>query len=243
MDNIEKAAIQVRDLSIIYREIRHLSLQNLRRKDLDKKGGYQALSDVTFDVANGEIIGLIGRNGSGKSTLLRAIAGIFSPDKGTIDLFGRTATILSIGLGFQRKLSGRENIYLSGMLLGFTRAQIDEKVDEIIAFSELEEYIEKPVRTYSNGMHSKLSFSIVAILGADIILIDEVLSVGDAYFQKKSMQKMRELISDANRTVVIVSHNMATIRILCSRAIWLADGRIKMIGETQDVIKEYEKLV
>ena len=238
---MENIAIQVRDLSITYREIRHISLQ--KRNDLTNKVGYQALNNISFDVANGEIIGLIGRNGCGKTTLLRAVAGVFAPDRGSIDLFGRTASILSIGLGFQRKLSGRENIYLSGMLLGFSRAQIDEKVDEIIDFSELEEYIEKPVRTYSNGMHSKLSFSIVAILGADIILIDEVLSVGDAYFQKKSMQKMRELISDENRTVMIVSHNMATIRSLCSRAIWLSDGEIKMIGETQEVIKEYEKLV
>lgn len=188
-------------------------------------------------------MGLVGRNGSGKSTLLRVLAGIFEPDKGFVDLHGHTVSLLALGVGFQTQLSGRENIYLSGLLLGFTKQDIDAQIDEIIAFSELEKFIEKPVRTYSSGMQSKLGFAITAILKTDIILVDEVLSVGDSHFKKKSFAKMQELISEKTRTVVIVSHNASTIRNTCEKVVWLHDGDIKMIGDTATVVDLYEEFM
>lgn len=191
----------------------------------------------------GEILGLVGKNGSGKSTILNAVAGIFAPNSGTIDLHGHSVSLLSIGVGFQRELSGRENIILSGMLLGFSEKQVRERMEEIIEFSELGEFIEAPVRTYSSGMYSKLAFSITAILETDIMLIDEVLSVGDAKFKKKSYNKMKELIEDENRTVIIVSHSAETIRKLCDRVLWIDAGEVRMFGETDVVMKEYEEFM
>lgn len=185
-------------------------------------------------------MGIIGKNGSGKSTLLRALAGIFAADEGTIDLHGHSVSLLSIGVGFQKKLTGRENILLSGMLLGFSEGAVREKMDEIIAFSELGDFVDRPVKTYSSGMHSKLAFSITAILETEIMLIDEVLSVGDAKFKKKSFKKMKQLISNKERTVIIVSHNSETIKKLCDSVLWIHDGRIKMQGKTEDVLPEYE---
>ena len=191
----------------------------------------------------GEILGLVGKNGSGKSTILNAVAGIFAPNSGTIDLHGHSVSLLSIGVGFQRELSGRENIILSGMLLGFSEKQVRERMEEIIEFSELGEFIEAPVRSYSSGMYSKLAFSITAILETDIMLIDEVLSVGDAKFKKKSYNKMKELIEDENRTVIIVSHSAETIRKLCDRVLWIDAGEVRMFGETDVVMKEYEEFM
>lgn len=150
---------------------------------------------------------------------------------------------MSIGVGFQKGLTGRENILLSGMLLGFSQEQVREKMDEIIAFAGLGKFIDMPVKTYSSGMHSKLAFSITAVLESDIMLIDEVLSVGDARFKKKSSRKMRQLISDKDRTVVIVSHNSETLRKLCTSLIWLHDGEIRMMGETKEVLKAYEEFM
>ena len=204
---------------------------------------FEALHGVSFTIGQGEIVGLVGRNGSGKSTLLRVLAGIFEPDKGFVDLHGHTVSLLALGVGFQTQLSGRENIYLSGLLLGFTKQDIDAQIDEIIAFSELEKFIEKPVRTYSSGMQSKLGFAITAILKTDIILVDEVLSVGDSHFKKKSFAKMQELISEKTRTVVIVSHNASTIRNTCEKVVWLHDGDIKMIGDTATVVDLYEEFM
>ena len=173
----------------------------------------------------------------------RQVAGIFDPNSGTIDLHGHSVSLLSIGVGFQRELSGRENIILSGMLLGFSEKQVRERMEEIIEFSELGEFIEAPVRTYSSGMYSKLAFSITAILETDIMLIDEVLSVGDAKFKKKSYNKMKELIEDENRTVIIVSHSAETIRKLCDRVLWIDAGEVRMFGETDVVMKEYEEFM
>ena len=175
--------------------------------------------------------------------MLRAIAGIFSPDEGSVDLHGHTISLLSIGVGFQKKLTGRENIYLSGMLLGFSEEQVKEKMDEIIEFSELGNFIDKPVKTYSSGMYSKLAFSIAVILETEIILVDEVLSVGDAKFRKKSFKKMESLIADENRTVVIVSHNSANIRKLCTSVLWLHEGKVKMIGTPEEVMPLYDEFM
>lgn len=190
-------------------------------------------------VEKGEILGIIGKNGSGKSTLLRAIAGVFCPNRGTIDLKGHSISLLSLGVGFKDTLSGRENMFLSGMLLGFTRQQIAEKEQDIIEFSELGEFIDRPVKTYSSGMYSKLAFAITSNLETDIILVDEVLSVGDEHFQKKSLARMEELINDRNRTVVIVSHSLTTLRKLCNRVMWLDSGTIKEIGDTETVLNAY----
>ena len=183
-------AIEVENLCISYRGLKSYSIkQNLLHGKRSRAEEFQAVKNVSFKVEKGEILGLIGKNGSGKSTMLRAIAGIFSPNSGTINLHGHSVSLLSIGVGFQKELSGRDNILLSGMLLGFSEAQIREHMDEIIQFSELGKFIDAPVRTYSSGMHSKLAFSITAVLETDIILIDEVLSVGDSRFKRRAMPK------------------------------------------------------
>ncbi len=234
-------AIEVDDLKIRYRCLNKISLKDsllsLRKSRVET---FEAVKGISFKVPKGEIMGIIGKNGSGKSTLLRALAGIFAADEGTIDLHGHSVSLLSIGVGFQKKLTGRENILLSGMLLGFSEAAVRGKMDEIITFSELGDFIDRPVKTYSSGMHSKLAFSITAILETEIMLIDEVLSVGDAKFKKKSFKKMKQLISNKERTVIIVSHNSETIKKLCDSVLWIHDGRIKMQGKTEEVLPEYE---
>ena len=243
-------AITVDHLVLRYRRLNNYSIKrqllNFRqnRKDGKKKTGtFEALKGVSFELEKGEILGIIGKNGSGKSTMLRALAGIFSPDEGTIDLHGHGVSLLAIGVGFNNQITGRENIYLSGMLLGFTREQIDEKIDEIIEFAELGDFIDYPVRTYSSGMHSKLAFSITAILEADIMLIDEVLSVGDEKFKKKSYAKMKSLISNKDRTVVIVSHSIPTLKDLCTKVMWLHEGEIREIGEPKEVLEHYQEFM
>lgn len=237
-------AIEVENLCISYKGLKSYSIkQNLLHGSHAKADEFQAIKNVSFKVQKGEILGLIGKNGSGKSTMLRAIAGIFSPNSGTINLHGHSVSLLSIGVGFQKELSGRENILLSGMLLGFSEAQIKKQMDEIIRFSELENFIDAPVRTYSSGMYSKLAFSITAILETDIILIDEVLSVGDSRFKKKSYAKMQELISDENRTVVIVSHETKTIAELCSKVLWIDNGAVVQYGDTAPVLDAYDEFM
>lgn len=240
MEN-KKYAITVKNLHIKYKTIQKMSIRKTLFKKKARAEYFEAVKGISFEVEQGKIIGLIGKNGSGKSTTLRAIAGIFSADKGTIDLHGNTISLLSIGVGFQPKLTGYENIFLSGMLLGFTEEQIQEKLDDIIKFSELGKFIHKPVRTYSSGMHSKLAFSITAMLETQILLIDEVFSVGDIKFKQKSYDKMKELISKEDRTVVIVSHSMAAMRELCDEIIWLNDGVIMEQGLPEDVIPKYEE--
>ena len=237
-------AIDVKDLHISYRCLKSFSIKkSLLHLKKTKSEVHEAVRGVSFSVPKGEILGIVGKNGSGKSTMLRAIAGIFSPDEGSIDLHGNSVQLLSIGVGFQKKLTGRENILLSGMLLGFSEEQVRAKMDEIIEFANLGKFIDMPVKTYSSGMHSKLAFSITAILESDIMLIDEVLSVGDAKFKKKSFNKMKELISNEDRTVLIVSHNSHTIRQLCTSVLWLHDGELRMFGETEEVLEAYEEFM
>ncbi len=238
-------AISVKDVKIRYRMLNKVSFFRalMSPKNFTKTEYFEAVKGVSFEVEKGQILGIVGKNGSGKSTLLRAIAGIFSPDEGTIDLHGNSISLLSIGVGFQNSLTGRENIYLSGMLLGFSREFINEKIDEIIEFSELEKFIDRPVKSYSSGMYSKLAFSITAILETDIMLIDEVLSVGDAKFKKKSYAKMKELISKDDRTVLIVSHSSDTIKSLCDNVLWIHDGEMKMYGTTAEVLPKYDEFM
>ncbi len=243
MKKSKEIAITVKNLDIMYKEVKSFSIKRGELKKISGAKVFHAVKNVSFDVKKGEIIGICGKNGSGKSTLLRAIAGIFSPDHGYINLHNNTVSLLSIGVGFQSSLSGYENIYLSGLLLGYSEEQIQDKIQDIIDFSELGDFIYKPVRSYSSGMYSKLAFSITAILETDIILIDEVLSVGDIHFQEKSYNKMKELISDDSRTVVIVSHSSNTLRNLCDRVIWINDGVLMDDGKPEKVIERYEKFM
>ena len=235
----EKHAIEVKDLVISYQNLKKTSIKktllHLKRQKPDR---FVAVKGISFYVREGEILGIIGKNGSGKSTTLNALAGIFSPDSGSIDLNGHSISLLSIGVGFIREMTGRENITLSGMLLGFTEEQVKAKEQEIIDFAEIGEFIDMPVRTYSSGMYSKLAFSITAILETDIMLIDEVLSVGDQKFKKKSYEKMKSLINK-DRTVVIVSHSIETLKQLCDTVMWMHEGQIKRIGDPNEVLDEY----
>ncbi len=242
---MEEVVISVKDVKIRYRFLKKISLLKsmFSMKKFAKTEYFEAVKGISFDVKKGQILGIVGKNGSGKSTLLRAIAGIFSPDEGTIDLHGHSVSLMSIGVGFNGALTGRENIYLSGTLLGFTREQINEKIDEIISFSELEKFIDRPVKTYSSGMHSKLAFSITAVLETEIMLVDEVLSVGDARFKKKSYEKMKSLIENSERTVLIVSHSMDALQKLCDNILWIHDGELKMLGKTEEVLPEYIKFM
>jgi ABC-type polysaccharide/polyol phosphate transport system ATPase subunit len=241
---MSETAIEVKDLCITYRNLKKYSIKQslLHMKKIDRDE-IRAVQHVSFEVEKGEILGIIGKNGSGKSTMLNALAGIFSPDEGSIDLKGHSVSLLSIGVGFQREMTGRENIFLSGMLLGFTEEQIRAKVDEIIEFSELGDFIDRPVRTYSSGMYSKLAFSITAVLETDIMLIDEVLSVGDERFKKKSYAKMRSLISDRDRTVVIVSHNIDMLKELCDKVMWMHEGKIMQLGDPVEVLDQYAEFM
>lgn len=236
-------AVTVDNLHITYRGLKKTSIRASWKNFGGKIELFHALKGVSFEIEEGKILGIIGKNGSGKSTMLRAIAGIFSPDEGTIDLHGRTISLLSIGVGFNKKLTGKENIYLSGMLLGFSEEQIKEKEKEIIDFADIGDFIHRPVKTYSSGMYSKLAFAITAILETDIMLIDEVLSVGDAKFKEKSYNKMKELIADETRTVIIVSHSLSTIAELCDEVLWLNDGEVMKIGPADEVIPEYKEFM
>ena len=241
MEKKKEIAVTVKDLNIFYKDIKKFSLVKSGLKNLFNAKEFHAVKNVSFEIPKGQILGICGKNGSGKSTLLRAIAGIFSADSGTIDLHGNTISLLSIGVGFQRRLSGYENIFLSGLLLGYTEEQIKERLNDIIEFSELGDFIYKPVNSYSSGMYSKLAFAITAILETDIMLIDEVLSVGDVRFQQKSYNKMKELISDESRTVIIVSHSSRTLKNLCNRVIWINEGVLKGDGDPEEIVTKYEE--
>ncbi|MDD2625861.1 MAG: ABC transporter ATP-binding protein [Bacilli bacterium] len=240
----KEISVSVKDLYISYKGLKKFSIKkSLLKLKTSKLEIFEAINGITFDLEEGKILGIIGKNGSGKSTLLKAIAGIFSPDKGVIDLHGNSVSLLSIGVGFSPKLTGYENIFLSGMLLGFTQKEIEEHLNEIIEFSELGNFIYKPVKTYSSGMYSKLAFSITAILKTNIMLIDEVLSVGDAKFKEKSYNRMKQLINEPDRTVLIVSHSLESLIELCDEVIWLHDGKLKKKGKPREVIDEYKKFM
>ena len=197
-----------------------------------------ALRDVSFDVERGEAVGIIGRNGAGKSTLLKLLSRITEPTAGFGDIYGRVGSLLEVGTGFHQELTGRENVYLNGAILGMTRAEIDLKFDEIVGFSGVERFIDTPVKHYSSGMYLRLAFSVAAHLEPEILLVDEVLAVGDAAFQKECLGKMGSVAKEG-RTVLFVSHNMGAITQLCERAIWLEEGRLKSNGPSTDVVAAY----
>lgn len=236
-------ALEVNHVSIDYKNLMHMSLhQSLLKKEVKKADIIRAVNDVSFTVNQGEILGIVGRNGSGKTTLLRSIAGIFQPDEGYIDTKGNRVSLMAIGIGFNPNNTGRENILKSGMLLGCKPDYIKAHMEEIIEFSELGEFIDRPVRTYSSGMYSKLSFAVTAILDTDIMLVDEVLSVGDEHFRQKSYKKMEELIL-SDRTVIIVSHATDTLKKFCDKVLWINDGQFMKLGDTEEVLAEYDKFM
>jgi ABC-type polysaccharide/polyol phosphate transport system ATPase subunit len=237
---MDSLALKLENVVVSYRTVNPFRLRRVRKDfEYQKVEEVVAVNDVSFDVPEGHIVGIIGKNGSGKSTLLKAIAGIFSPDRGRIESFGNQVSLLALGVGFQTSLTGWENIYLSGMLLGFSKADIAAKEKAIIAFSELGDFIYKPVNTYSSGMAMRLAFSISAILDSDIILVDEVLGVGDVSFRKKSYNKLQEKITDSHTTVLLVSHSENTILELCDQVIWLDHGCIMQMGDPQEVVAAY----
>ena len=198
----------------------------------------EALQGVSFDVEHGKVLGIVGANGAGKSTLVRTIAGILPPTSGRIEVDGRVSTLLALGVGFNRKLSGRENVVLGGLAAGLTRDHLADKYEDIVEFAELEDFMDMPLQTYSSGMYGRLGFSVAVNMDPDILLIDEALSVGDARFKRKSFEKMRELCTE-DRTIVLVSHSMASIEELCDQAIWLHKGELRMEGEPDEVIDAY----
>ncbi|MBL0126366.1 MAG: ATP-binding cassette domain-containing protein [Flavobacteriales bacterium] len=199
---------------------------------------FWALRDVSFEVRRGEVVGIVGHNGAGKSTMLKLLSRITLPTEGTIKMRGKVSSLLEVGTGFHPELTGRDNIYLNGAILGMRKAEVNAKLDEIIAFSGIQHHIDTPVKRYSSGMRVRLGFAIAAHLEPEILIVDEVLSVGDADFQRKSMGKMKDSAA-SGRTVLFVSHNMTAMRSLCSRVIWLDNGRVRMQGPTEDVVGAY----
>lgn len=208
------------------------------KRDL-KSEDFWALTDVSFDVEKGDVIGIIGHNGAGKSTLLKVISGIMKPTKGTIEAHGNIVPMLELGSGFDMELSGRENIYLNGAILGYSEEFLNEKYDEIVAFSELGNFIEAPLRTYSSGMLARLAFSVACMVEPEILIVDEILSVGDADFQEKSRARMMELMTGGT-TVFFVSHSLKQIREMCNKVVWLEHGKIQAIGKTEEICNMYE---
>ncbi len=204
---------------------------------------FWAVKDVTFDVQRGEVIGLVGRNGAGKSTLLRLLSRITEPSEGRARLRGRVASLLEVGTGFHPELTGRENIYMNGAILGMKRTEIKRKFDQIVAFAEIDEFLDTPVKHYSSGMYVRLAFAVAAHLEPEILIVDEVLAVGDAAFQKKCLGKMRDVSRGEGRTVLFVSHNMQAVSTLTQRCVLLNKGRMINVGPTADVINQYLKLV
>ena len=237
---MSELALEVSHVSIDYKDISHMSLHKTLAKDGMKRARvFRAVNDLSFTLEKGKILGIVGRNGSGKTTLLRSVAGIFQPDEGYIETFGNRVSLMAIGIGFNGNNTGRENILKSGMLLGCELDYIKDRMDSIIEFSELGEFIDRPVRTYSSGMYSKLSFSVTAILDTDIMLVDEVLSVGDEHFRQKSYKKMEELMR-SGRTVLIVSHATNTLQQFCDKVLWINDGNFMALDDTKTVLDAYE---
>ncbi len=200
---------------------------------------FWALRDISFEVHSGEAVGIIGRNGAGKSTLLKILSRIVEPTRGQVVMRGRVASLLEVGTGFHPELSGRENIYLNGSILGMKRREIRARFDRIVEFAEIEKFLDTPVKRYSSGMYVRLAFAVAAHLEPEILIVDEVLAVGDAEFQKRCLGKMKEISSEGTRTVLFVSHNMSAIRTLCSRGILLDKGRIEAIGSADAVVDAY----
>ena len=223
-------------------ELSHVSVRYKSRKSFFRHDIFTALDDLSFTIKQGETLGIIGTNGCGKSTLLRVLANIYGVDGGAINWHCQHVSLLALSLGFDAELSGRDNAIISGMLLGARKKDVLAKLDEIIEFSELEKFIDKPIKTYSNGMRGRLGFSVAIKMKSDVLLIDEVLGVGDATFREKASSAIINKIN-SNQTVVLVSHSMGQIRNLCNRVLWLESGKVQMIGEPEAVLSEYALFV
>jgi ABC-type polysaccharide/polyol phosphate transport system ATPase subunit len=239
--------IQVENVSVTYRT--SLERQPTLRGTLVRLGRrervireVEAVRGVSFSVPHGQVLGVVGANGAGKSTLMRTIGGILPPTTGRVEIDGRLSTLLALGVGFNRKLSGRENVILGGLAAGLSRGQLAAKYDEIVAFAELDEFMDMPMHTFSSGMFGRLAFSVAVNMDPDILLIDEALSVGDARFRKKSFEKMRELCGE-DRTIVLVSHALGSIEQLCDSAIWMHQGELKMWGDPHAVVDAYTRFL
>jgi ABC-type polysaccharide/polyol phosphate transport system ATPase subunit len=241
------SSIVVQDVSVTYRTSfeRKPTLRSMvRRMGRGERviREIEAVKSVSFDVPAGTVLGIVGANGAGKSTLVRTIAGILPPTTGRIDVYGRVSTLLALGVGFNKNLSGRDNVRLGGLAAGFEREALDEKYEEIVKFAELGEFMDMPMRTYSSGMYGRLAFSVAVNMDPDILLIDEALSVGDARFRRKSANKMRELCGQAH-TIVLVSHALGTIRELCDQALWMDHGVLRMWDEPEAVVDAYTEFL
>jgi ABC-type polysaccharide/polyol phosphate transport system ATPase subunit len=243
----ERTAISVEDVSVTYRTslekaptLRSTVTRLGRREKIVRE--IEAVRNVSFDVPHGEVLGIVGANGAGKSTLVRTIAGILPPSEGRVEVHGRVSTLLALGVGFNKKLSGRDNVVLGGLAAGLKRGQLAEKYDDIVAFAELEDFMDMPMRTYSSGMYGRLAFAVAVMMEPDILLIDEALSVGDAKFRRKCARKMRELCSE-DRTVVLVSHALGTIQELADHAIWMDKGQMRMWDEPDAVVNAYTEFL
>jgi ABC-type polysaccharide/polyol phosphate transport system ATPase subunit len=238
------SAISVQGVSLTYKVPADrrptMKARLTRRQGADRE--IRAVRDVSFDVPRGTVMGVMGANGAGKSTLMRMIAGILPPTVGRIEVVGTVSTLLALGVGFRRNLTGRQNVILGGLAAGLTREEIESKYDEIVAFAELEEFMDMPMRTYSSGMYGRLGFSVAVNMKPDILIIDEALSVGDARFRRKSFEKMRELCGEA-RTIVLVSHSLGAIADLATEALWMHKGELRMEGEPQAVIDAYAEFL
>jgi ABC-type polysaccharide/polyol phosphate transport system ATPase subunit len=239
--------IRVHDVSVTYRTplerrptLKGTLLRLGRRERIIRE--IEALKRVSFDVSHGKVLGVVGANGAGKSTLMRTVAGILPPTQGRVEVHGRMSTLLSLGVGFNRKLTGRQNVVLGGLAAGLTRSELREKYEEIVEFAELEEFMDLPMRTYSSGMYGRLAFAVAVTMHPDILIIDEALSVGDARFRRKSFERMRELCGE-DRTILLVSHALGSIEELCDEAIWLHKGRMRLWDEPTAVIDAYTKFL
>jgi lipopolysaccharide transport system ATP-binding protein len=232
--------------SVRYETLRESLVKIVRAPFGNRRNGNNetiwALKEVSFDVLPGEVLGIIGRNGAGKSTLLKVLSRIIEPTSGRVELYGRIASLIEVGTGFHPDLSGRENVYLNGAILGMKHREIDQRFDEIVAFAEVERFIDTAVKHYSSGMYLRLAFAVAAHLDPEILIVDEVLAVGDASFQKKCFGKM-DAVTQSGRTVLLVSHSLGVITKHCQRAILLDGGRIVKAGPAQEVVAHYEAMV
>lgn len=244
MKSNNKYVIEVKNMNkdfIIYGDKANTLKEKIIRFNNSKKEVRSVLKNINLKIKKGETVALIGVNGSGKSTLLKLMTKIIYPTSGKITVDGKLTSLLELGAGFHNDFSGRENIYFNASIFGLSKEEIDKRIADIIEFSELEEFIDNPVRTYSSGMYMRLAFSVAINVDADILLIDEILAVGDQHFQDKCLNKMLEL-KKQGKTMVFVSHSASSVKFLCDRAVWLSEGKIRMDGETNKVLEEYTKV-
>lgn len=234
--------IKVKNVVLIYKSLESFSIRKLFFRNPTKRNiinSYKALDNISFELKRGKVYGVIGDNGAGKSTLLRLLAGVMTPNTGQVKINCKKINLLALGIGFVKELSGRQNIYLNSMLLGFNKIEIEKKIDSIIQFSELGDFIDRHMKVYSSGMVSRLGFSIAINMKPDVLLIDEILSVGDINFRSKSYNAIKEVINNKNITVVLVSHSLNQIKELCDEVLWLDKGKLKLFGNANEVIDKY----